>query len=111
LKSLNALLNQYNSLGITPHMIEKVLAPEGITNHTRREMTSQLRQFSDFMNSLGILCSPVPKKYANFERSEFRPYIFSQDEIDRILYETDHLSNGIRCNNHKEVYPILIRIL
>jgi integrase len=112
LKDLNALLNQYGTLEISTQMIEEILSPKAdISDHVRRERTSHLRQFSQFMRTIGISSCPVQKKYAKFTPSQFKPYIFSSEEIKQLLHATDHLPKGIRCNNHLDVYPVLIRIL
>lgn len=44
-------------------------------------------------------------------RSEFRPYIFGEDELSRVIDVIDNLPNARRTNNHQLVYPVITRIL
>lgn len=110
--SLNNDLNRYDTLDITASMIEELLAPDDKTSqYTRQERISQLRQFSDFLRALGIKSEPVTPRYTETVHSQFRPYIFTEDEIDRLANAVDTLPESRRSNTHIKVYPVLIRIL
>ena len=44
-------------------------------------------------------------------RSEFRPYIFSEDELRRLAAASDSLPPARRSNVHQQIYPVLVRML
>jgi len=112
IRDLNNALNRYEKLEITASMIEEFLSPDPkISPHTRYERISQLRQFSDFLRALGIKSEPVSSRYTQAVCRRFRPYIFSQEELERLSHAADTLPAGRRSNNHVRVYPVIIRIL
>jgi integrase/recombinase XerD len=112
LRTLNHDLNAYGILKIDAAMIEELLAPKnGISETGRQCRISDLRQFSEFLNILGIESAPVHPKYTRPVRSKFQPYIFTEDELKRMVYAADHLPYGRRSHGHVRVYPAIIRIL
>ncbi|MBC3901691.1 MAG: tyrosine-type recombinase/integrase [Acetobacterium sp.] len=112
LRSLNNKLCQYSTVKITAQMVEEILSPESFaSSDTRGKSISLLRQFCQFMGILGIPCAAVGRNYAALPRPQFRPYIFSTEEISKLLHVADHLTESRRCNNHLRVYPIMLRIL
>ena len=112
LRMLNHDLNKYGVLKISEEMIDELLSPEkSISETTRQCRISDLRQFSEFLNILGIESASVDPKYSKMVRIKFRPYIFTEDELNRIVYCADHLSPGRHSNEHVKVYPVIIRIL
>ena len=93
-------------------MIEELLAPHpNQSEHERQYLVSSLRQFCAFISTQNVTTAFVPEKYIQTARSEFRPHIFSEDEISKILYVADHLPSARRTNNHQLIYPVIIRIL
>lgn len=54
-------------------------------------MTSNLRQFCAFLVLLGVNAAVVPPKYMSAARCEFRPYIFSDEKIKRLVVTADTL--------------------
>ena len=112
LRKLNNDLNQYDCQIISQSMIEELLAPrDGLSESARQYTVSSLRQFSNFLNSLGITAATIPTKFMRSVKNEFRPYIFTDDEISLIVYTADHLPKGQRTNHHQLVYPLIMRIL
>lgn len=112
LRQLNNELNSYGILNITETMIEDILGPTGPwSTHVRKEKITLLRQFSDFMRLLGFETTPVSPSYSQSTPSNFRPYIFTQSEINRLIEVADTLPKGVRTNNHIKIYPVLLRIL
>ena len=86
MKRLNDALNQTGELHVTKETVERILAPEeGVSETTRYYKVSFLRQFLNFMNAIGIECYRVPERYVGPLRSEFRPYIFPDREIEALL--------------------------
>ncbi|MBQ9198755.1 MAG: tyrosine-type recombinase/integrase [Lachnospiraceae bacterium] len=112
LRKLNNSLNCYLVNHISEQMVEELLATrEGLSESERQYMTSNLRQFCSFLALLGIDAAVVPPKYMRAARSEFRPYIFSDDELHRLTNAADMLPAAKRSNAHQQIYPILVRLL
>jgi len=112
LRKLNNSLNCYNVSHISVQMVEELLAPRGgLSESERQYMTSSLRQFCSFLTLLGIDAAIVPPKYMRAARSEFRPYIFSDNELHRLASAADALPPARRSSVHQQVYPVLVRLL
>jgi integrase len=112
LRKLNNSLNCYNVSHISEQMVEELLAPRGgLSESERQYMTSSLRQFCSFLTLLGIDAAIVPPKYMRAARSEFRPYIFSDNELHRLASAADALPPARRSCVHQQVYPVLVRLL
>jgi integrase/recombinase XerD len=70
---------------------------------------SVVRQFAIYMVSKGYYCH-IPSTLPHAGRSDFIPYIFSDDEMDRIFHVLDNLPPNRRYNSDTS-YPILFRVL
>ncbi|SFD18516.1 tyrosine-type recombinase/integrase [Ruminococcus albus] len=112
LRKLNNSLNSYHENLISTKMVEELLAPhDGLSELERQYIVSNLRQFCSFVALLGVDAVDVPRKYMRTVKSEFRPYIFSDTELQRLVNAADTLPTARRSNTHKLVYPVLVRIL
>ena len=112
IRKLNNSLNCYHVSHISEQMVEELLAPRGgLSESERQYMTSSLRQFCSFLTLLGIDAAIVPPKYMRAARSEFRPYIFSDNELHRLASAADALPPARRSSVHQQVYPVLVRLL
>lgn len=112
LRQLNNLLNQYDKLEITTEMIEEILSPKDhISPHRRKTLITNLRQFSEFLQVLQIPSQSVNSSYYQAVEQKFKPYIFSKENLKKLLCVTDKLPKANRSNHHTIVYPVLIRIL
>jgi integrase len=112
MKHLNNALNKYGTLEITQQMTEEVLAPKlGISEVTRYARITHLRQFLAFLKIFGINCCQLPPRYTRSIRCRFRPYIFNDDEINRIISAADNLRKWQHRERRSEIYPIIMRIL
>ena len=70
---------------------------------------SLTRQFVTFLVSSGYEAA-MPESVRNARNNHFVPYIFSHDEINRILEVIDNLQANKKYNS-KEIYPVLFRML
>ena len=112
LRKLNNSLNYYHVNYISDQMVEELLAPrDGLSEYERLYMTSSLRQFCTFLILLGVDAAVVPPKYMQTARGEFRPYIFSEDELHRLVSVADSLPPAKRSRTHQDIYPVLVRVL
>ena len=111
-RKLNNSLNQNQTNHISEKMIRELLAPRnGLSKIERQYMASNLRQFCSFLVLLGVNAAAVPPKYMKITRCEFRPYIFSDEELHRLVVVADSLSPSYRTKSHQQIYPVLVRML
>lgn len=112
LKKLNSRLNSYHTEVITQQMVTEILRPEeSLSEIERAYMVSSLRQFCDFLCILGYESAQVSPRYMRSPRCEFRPYIFSNEELRQIASAADNLPASRRTNSHQQTYPVLTRLL
>ena len=112
MKWLNDQLNQTDSLNVTKGTTEFLLTPaEGVSEITRYARISFLRQFLNFMNTLGIECYRIPMRYTKSIHCEFRPYIFSDEEICKLYHAADSLHDWHHSMRRNDIYPIIVRLL
>lgn len=112
MRALNDELNSYGLLNVTKEIAEKILAPrDGMSANTRYARISFLRQFLNFMNTLGIGCYQIPYRYTKSIRCEFRPYIFSDGELKRLFAAADSLPDWHHSCRRHDIYPVIIRLL
>ncbi len=101
LRKLNNSLNQYKTEQISEQMILELLAPhDGLSESERQCMKSNLRQFCSFLSLLGVNAASVPAKYMQTVRCEFRPYIFNDEEIQRLVSAADSLPSSKKELKH-----------
>ena len=63
------------------------------------------------MNSLGFDAYLFPKRSLPKNHSDFRPYIFSDNEISAIIKAADGLKPMRRSPKYHFIYPALVRLL
>jgi integrase len=118
-EKLNSLLNYIYSNSIcepkyklTQELVEKYAA--GNIGDSRRYIhckQSTIRQFAIFLNLKGIPAYIYPNKLIKTPE-DFAPYIFTINEIQRILYKADSiLPNKNKFVNTPLIYPAVTRIL
>jgi integrase len=72
---------------------------------------SHIRQFALFLNLRGIPAYVYPKELVKITE-DFIPYIFSKDEVGRILREADKIGpNKNKFVNTPYIYPAIFRML
>ena len=70
-----------------------------------------IRQFGLFMQRYGYEAYILPDVYIKKSKSSFAPYIFSDDEIDRIYFQADNWKTTYHSPNAGVVIPVMFRIL
>lgn len=85
------------------------LEGEGDWPHSRR--VSVMRQFCSFLSTLGIPCWQVPPKFCPAPKSDFRPYIFTDDDIAALFAAADRSPAPGGYPGCELVTPTLVRLL
>lgn len=70
-----------------------------------------MRVLADFLNRNGILAYRVPKYSEPRKTHDFTPYIFTYNEIEKILAVFDGFRYNKASPKRHLVYPLLIRVL
>lgn len=113
LRYLDDFFKRYNMLEpiLTKEIVKDYTARRGNESRKTQHMRmSLIRQFALFMNSIGHDCYVHPKELIPISKT-FTPYIFTHDEIDRILKVLDHLAPTLRSIHYHLIYPMLFRML
>lgn len=112
MKYLNDALNSYRTLEVTREIADEILAPKpDVSDFTRYTRITHLRQFLDFLGLLGVRCCRLPSRYTRPPHCQFRPYIFSDSEIARLINAADNVRIWNHRGRHTKIYPVIIRIL
>ncbi len=69
-----------------------------------------IRQFGLYLGTLGYDIYLPPYNFAKKAKT-FVPYIYTKDEIQKIIYEAEKLEYAHQAPNSYLVYPILLKIL
>lgn len=113
LRYMDDFFKKYNmaELTLTKEMVKDYTARRGNeavkTQHMRMSL---IRQFAMFMNSIGYDFYIHPKELIPISKT-FTPYIFTHDEIHRILKVVDHLAPTPWSVHYHLIYPMLFRML
>jgi integrase len=116
LRSINRDLNQMNLAQEQPCLSRKIIESlaekrPNETCGTQHYRIGLLRQFSLYMNRVGFDAYVFPKRFLPKYRSDFRPYIFSDNEISAIIKAADGLKPAKRSPKYHFIYPALVRLL
>jgi integrase/recombinase XerD len=116
LRSINRAINQMNLNQEQPCLSKKIIESlaekhPNETCGTQQCRISLIRQFSLYMNRVGLDAYLFPKRFLPKNRSDFRPYIFSDNEISAIIRAADSLKPMKRSPKYCFIYPALIRLL
>lgn len=70
-----------------------------------------MQRFADFLNRNGFFAYRIPSELIPRKVHDFVPYIFTYDEIARILAVVDGFQFNKRSPKRHIVYPLLFRVL
>lgn len=104
---------EQDASGLGERQVRSMLDRIGEESDTARAYrVSVARQFCAFLNTLGVPCWKVPARYFTAPRSDFRPYIFSDREVNALLEAADSLAPAVNgAHGYVKVYPVLVRLL
>lgn len=82
---------------------------ETISNRTHR--ISLLRGLAEYMNRIGYPAYIFPKGLVTIDRYAYQPYIFSDEEIRRILIICDNYPPSTTSPYRHKIIPLIMRVL
>ncbi len=102
---------KHSELTISQRVYEQWLATlDSVGHNTKYGRITQMRQFLDFLIKNGIPC--VMPRLPKYKKSEYVPYIFTHEEINRLFAESDKLiSRQTGKNTGIIAVPAIIRLL
>lgn len=71
---------------------------------------SIIRQFSLYLDSIGMKAYVLPKRYYPSER-QYIPYIYTVDELAKLFAETDNCHYSSECPYRHWIMPVIFRML
>jgi integrase len=102
--------NEQTTKTLTEDILIRWLQSMDVKPSTRKRKVIAIRGLAKYLSSLGIeACDPeLPR-----ETYDYVPYIFLEDELARIIYETDNLAlnHNISGTQAAVQMPVLIRLL
>lgn len=113
LRYMDDYFKRYNfsSPILTKRMAEEFVSRRyGESSKTQHMRKSLIRQFALFMNRKGFDYYVYPNELIPLPKT-FTPYIFTRDEIRRIINVVDHLPSSPQSRYYHLIYPMLFRIL
>lgn len=113
LRYMDDYFKQYNlsSPVLTKRIVENFVSyRRGESEKTQHMRMSLIRQFALFMNRIGFVFYVYPNELRPIAKT-FTPYIFTHDEIERIITVVDHLSYIPQSKYYHLIYPMLFRML
>ena len=113
LRSMDDYFKKYNlsSPELTKRMVEDFVSRrDRESDKTQRMRMSLIRQFALFMNRIGFDFYVFPNELIPIAKT-FTPYIFTHDEIERIMNVVDHLTYTPQSKFYHLIYPMLFRML
>lgn len=97
---------------LTKEMVEDFVSHrDGETDKTQHMRMSLVRQFAVFMNSIGFDFYVYPIDLMISITNSFIPYIFTYQEIERIMKVVDNLPYMPQSKYYHLIYPMLFRML
>ncbi len=115
LKYINNTLYELNTSVITKAIVDHLLFSKlDNDGYVSAEIVGLVRGFTEFMSLFFDETFVVPHKYVRQVKKTFHPYIFSADELTRLVEAADHYGeNNSYLHKKLEIfpYPFIIRIL
>ncbi len=103
--------------GLTTIELPKHLAEEWIakrpheSSRTQQQRIETIRQFSRYLRRMGLHAYAPDMKMIPINHIDFTPYIFSHDEIHRIIEASDSLSQTYISPLRHLTIPLIFRLL
>jgi len=110
LRSLDRFLADHNVIekALNEELVTKWLTSKPIKTGTKKNMFAEVKRFAKYLTSLGV---SVQMPEAPRVVTDYVPYIFSEEELGRIIYAADNFYGSVRINKSSVLFPILLRLL
>ena len=89
-------------------LVSKWLASKAVKTGTKKNMFAVIKCFAKYLSSLGF---PVQMPEAPRLATNYVPYVFSEDEFEKIVYAADNFRGHVRITRASVLFPILLRLL
>jgi integrase len=110
LRSLDRFMveNEVTDKTLEERLVTEWLASRPVKAETKRNMYSEINRFAKYLSSLGFAAAmpEVPK-----QGRDYVPYMFSEDELERIFHAADNFLGSERITKATYFYPIALRLL
>ena len=83
----------------------------GESRENRKRRMIVMRQFGLFVEGVGIECFVLPKRLMPAKASKFEPYVFTEEEVARLMAYFDSLPGDKRFRSRSLVMPALFRTI
>lgn len=80
------------------------------TQANQSSRASIIRQFAQYLDSLGISAYIIPKNYYPTEK-RYIPYIYSSNELSRFFAETEKCRYSPECPHRHLIMPVIFRMI
>ena len=103
--------NYSDCAGITKQMLDEWLSVKNFNNHTSHNFAiSNIRGFSRYLKSLGKEVF-VPSSEYSVKVIRYIPYIFTDNELEKLFYAFDSIPSEYRSPNREYIIPVLFRMM
>jgi integrase len=110
LRSLDCFLTEEGVLEkvLREQVVTKWMASRDVKPETKRNMHSEIKRFAQYLTSLGFVAEmpDAPKQGV-----EYVPYLFSEDELGKIIHAADNFHGSERITRTTYLFPVLLRLL
>ena len=80
------------------------------TRANQLSRASIIRQFGKYLDSIGVKAYIIPKGYYPKE-SQYKPYIYTTDELKKFFAETDKCKYCCECPYRHLIMPVIFRMI
>jgi integrase len=96
---------------LTKELVSDWVSPlEGEAKKSRLHRITCINQFGKYLAELGYEVCVLPS-YSRWDCNSFTPYIFTHEEISKILTATDRVRQTPQSKTSAKALPVLIRLL
>ena len=81
------------------------------TQANRTQRISVLRGLSNYMIRMGYTAVPIPVRYSPCKEYAYTPYIFSDEQLGKILHAVDESCNEESVSQLDKDLPLILRLL
>ena len=110
LKSLDRYLeeNRYQDKFLTQDVIYSWVSTKQVKSRTKAGCIANIKGFVNYLVSLGFHAE-IPE--SPIVGIDYVPYIFSQDQLKRMMSVADNFEGSKKCTRSTIVFPVLFRLL